>query len=116
MQSLTPVGLIITEARRQREPTFTVASRKLTPDPSQTEAIVFTIFAAGRGAARAGKPSVERPPPRRPKPGTNGFDPAAALVIEAARRGAKAANGRFRRGLVAVEEETDRAPADERIG
>src|SRR4029077_14842254 len=59
MQSLTPVGLIITEARRKREPPFTVASRKLTPDPSQAEAIVFTIFAPvftifapGRGAAR----------------------------------------------------------------
>ena len=63
------------------------------------------------GAARAGKPSVERAPPRRREPGANGLDPAAALVIEAARRGAKAANGRFRGGLVAMEEETDRAPA-----
>ena len=118
MQSLTPVGLIITEARRKRERAFTVASRKLTPDPSQIEAIVFTIFAAGRGAgrARAGKPSVERAPPRRRQPGANGLDPPAALVIEAVRRGDKAANGRFRIGLVAMEEETDRAPADERMG
>ena len=118
MQSFTPVGLIITEARRKRERGFHCREQEADARSIADRGDRLNNLRARPrgGAARAGEPSVERAPPRWRQPGANGVYPPAALVIEAVRRGAKAANGRFRVGLVAMEEETDRAPADERMG